>query len=378
MFRTNPANPCELQYRTTSNELWQTIFSSENCCHCSDDLPASYARECNLASYLTEVILPDGIEKTLLAFDTFGNGFGFGNALSGILVVAFPGAAIGLLAAGGVAAIASLGFSIVTNIIRGQLTNQYWLKLKQELFQAMPEDGRLTQDALRRLAWAVQNVFVTTPGDSENANQLVREVIRGLNPQLASRISVVGPDYNGGGCQGAPVPACELVPRLEGSTVTQLGPGQYRISSSFVYSDYRLRYLNTCCQLRIDQVWKNGQVVPLNSVTSLFPTLYPTDTDTTVEYLDSLAELPDRDFVKFSIYNSQAGDDSMIDVTLINCGQSSPSRLFYKQSNNRLTPLSPDADGNYRLFDWMSMPDRDTNGFRRETQMASGASICAR
>lgn len=365
MFQTNPINPCELQYRSTAGEAWQTIFTAAGCCDCGQEIPANYSRECNLAAFLTEVLLPDGTTKILAVRDSVGIGGGLLNGLGGVLAGPFSPFPVSFLAFSAVALVATALIANDTNTFRSQLTNAYWAKLKQELFQVIPEDGRLTQDALLRLAWAVQYVYVSAPGDSDFANLLVTRILRAINPEVASRASIIGAEYQSSGCIERVQTACELIP-VQGSPLTSRGPNQYRVAlTELGIHFYQLRTIG-CCQLHIDAVWADNQpinVTPLGLNALIFETGFEDDG----EIVEELLQMGNRSFAMFAI-NWQmptSYQSIMVDFTIIDCGQADSPRLFFLDGLNRLTPVRADANGDYSLLHWLPFPAPDVDSFRR-------------
>lgn len=158
MLRQNPANPCELQQYNESTGRWDTIFDVSLCKDSGSTPGADGAvKRCNIASFLTEILLPDAMESSLSAKETLSSVSGFFSVLLGIFAsFATGGTAILLFSASGGTALGNLLLGMDAGNVRLQLTNQFWLDVKRQLFCALPDDGVLTQAVLESVAQAIE------------------------------------------------------------------------------------------------------------------------------------------------------------------------------------------------------------------------------
>lgn len=144
-----------------------------------------------VATYLSEVLLPDSVEETV-QFQTGQSEFvSLGAAFAGIvgglpaiagLTVSGIGIVPAILTTAGVATIGSFITQQNANQIRVQLSNAFWLSVKQQIACTLPDDGIITDAVRERIAWAIEkNSYPFNVGvyrQSTLAQQAVAIIIR--------------------------------------------------------------------------------------------------------------------------------------------------------------------------------------------------------
>jgi hypothetical protein len=152
----------------------------------------------NIATYMTEVLLPDAAEGILREREgtasTVAGGIGLFSTIVGSLGAlftgpAFPavigsGLAIGSIATAILGAIA--GVALSPSAARAQMDNHYWYMVKRRLYCGLPDaysDNIWLRD---RLAYAIENIVPFNGRDIKlrtQANKVVAQAIRSIEPQ---------------------------------------------------------------------------------------------------------------------------------------------------------------------------------------------------
>jgi hypothetical protein len=335
-------------------------------------------------------LLPDTTEKVLTAREDSVAPYNLVAILTG-LVGSIPGlwpeVAFALFTLAGAEAIGSLFYQMDVNAIRLEIDNQYWFDLKKELYCALPEDGALTPETLKKLAWAVSNV-----PDKYRANQVLREAILGLSPEIAARASLTASLYEGdsNGCDTCRS-SCELIPLDNKSQLIELGPNQWTLKVTepsdvdqlLKTGNYQAAFADSCCQITVDTVRiipTPGNPPPVDP-TSVIEAFFLTDGKTDIaqaELVTNLMTVNNKPFSSFRISTVWIYDFE-VDVTITNCEPPPPPltvpQLFVRNSLGNLQGIQPDVNGDYRINYLTNPPIPDANGFRRY-YLRNAASCC--
>jgi hypothetical protein len=143
----------------------------------------------NIASYVTDVILPDMFEEAIRAKEAGISGEQARSTILGIFA-GIPGigvfAPVALLSASAISFALSLFNSNQVAVLRSQVDNTYWQQVKRQIFCALP-DSYIDSLAIReRLAYAIENIvpFNQRPiKRSAEANALIANLIRSWTSQ---------------------------------------------------------------------------------------------------------------------------------------------------------------------------------------------------
>jgi hypothetical protein len=379
ILRQNPKNPCQL-LQQRSDGGWEVIFDLSRCNF--DFLSSTFGnnnsdKRCNLASMLTEITLPDGMEAILSARENTPLPVDVEALTSTLAAIAaaipkIPPLLFGsLLTLAAATAIAAFMQSRNTALIRSQLDNAYWLDVKRQLYCTLPDSGILTHDVLNSVA---QAIIDNIPNKAE-VNQLIAESLRGLPNETAQQISLVGATYEGNsnGCDNC-LSDCHLLGIYPNAQPVQIAPNVWRLKvesqSEFVgYAGlYRLPYLNSCC--RITQVQVVTPPTPLTGLTILGA--FFRCSESVEAYFSSLDSIVGQCVNSFSLVSSTPFE---INVTLSESCEDTIGCQLYAENYGLLEALPSDANGDYLLRSLDPRPLPETGGFRRY-RLLSDSSCC--
>lgn len=140
MLRQNPSNPCQLlQEVPEGSGNWIPVFDVSLCNpQYLNGTPGlnNQTKRCNIASMLVDVTLRDAVEAELTAKESTSGLLGLISTLTALSVSITGLSTLGVLLLGtaGVSTVANFLIGADTAQIRTQLTNAYWLDVKQALY----------------------------------------------------------------------------------------------------------------------------------------------------------------------------------------------------------------------------------------------------
>ncbi len=357
MFMQNPVNPCQLLQQQNDGS-WKVIFDFSKC---TGNLPSTTSgdRRCNIASLMTDTLLPDGVDAILNARSVAPNITNFSSVILGIAAsLATGGLAVTLLGGSGISVFVNLIWNINITNTRAEIDSEYWLDVKRQIYCTLRDDSVLSPQVLEALATAVENI-----PNKPNANTAVGETLRNLSSAVSERVTQISayPYGSSEGCDDCP-PLAQLISVYSSAQAIDLGGGHWKLianSAPSYLAQFRLPFINQCCRLKIDDV----------VIAPSFPDEQPQAGivrcgESNQDFLDDYMSLDDQCFSSFTIYSTGPFE---IDVTVTEdiCSDLSAYQLYTEIVEGYLQTLTADPNGDYVLYSLDNLPNPDINGYRR-------------
>ena len=151
------------------------------------------AKRCGVATYLTDVILPDLVNGLLNNLDNGANAAQIAIGSFGLGAAVFS-AGVSAIAASGVVLFLEL-VNIDTALVRAEITNSFYEIVRCAIYESLANDGLLTQSVTTSAA-----NLIDARASSLNARATINPILRALSDEARNEIAVIGALTAGGNC----------------------------------------------------------------------------------------------------------------------------------------------------------------------------------